>query len=313
MQSITYNNDFANLLASGVGNWQGRNWDPALNVPTFDEYCSKLTASTVQYPATLNLTGTVQSLISAATGYGWPGQGWYHGGPPWFAPGGRPGFAPGNRPGNRPNPQSNLTTAMLNYIGWLNATAVRPCLEDGETLDECYSTHDPTFYALDDIESGSWRSWPYQYCSQWGFLQTGSGVPRSQLPLISRTIDLNYTSIICVEAFNITTPPDTDAINKYGGFDIAYDRLAIIDGLQDPWRPATPHSPAAPPRISTTERPFILIGGQAVHHWDENGLFPNQTVPGVLPPPPVAQTQMDEVAFVKQWMVEAARSFVVKK
>lgn len=135
-------------------------------------------------------------------------------------------------------------------------------------------------------------------------LQTGSGVPKNQLPLISRTIDLDYSSIVCRDSFNITSPPDTQAITKYGGWNISYPRLAIIDGEQDPWRDATPHSLQAPNpnRVSTTDEPFILIQG-AIHHWDENALFPNQTT-ATLPPKPVADTQKAEVAFVKEWLKE---------
>lgn len=135
-------------------------------------------------------------------------------------------------------------------------------------------------------------------------------MPEGQLPLISRTNTLEYESIICVESFNITTPPNTDAINKYGGFAISYPRLAMIDGEQDPWRPATAHaSPfntTALNRTNTASQPFILIEG-AVHHWDENGLFPNETVnvpPNFLPPLPVRNTQSQEIQFVLEWMEE---------
>src|SRR5690606_5770985 len=100
---------------------------------------------------------------------------------------------------------------------------------------------------------------------RWGYLQTGSGVPEDQLPLISRTLDLEYMSIICREAFNINEPADVEIINKHGGFEISYPRLAIIDGEADPWKPATPHADAAPDRESTLSEPFILIPG-AVHH-----------------------------------------------
>src|SRR5262249_24944573 len=147
-------------------------------------------------------------------------------------------------------------------------------------------------------------------CTQWGYLQTGSGAPATQLPLISRTNNLAYEAIICVEAFNITGPSDTDAINQYGGFDISYPRLAFVDREQDPWRPATVHaSPfntAAHNRSSIESEPFILIEG-AVHHWDENGLFPNETVnspPNFLPPLPVRDAQAQEVRFVLEWMRE---------
>lgn len=156
---------------------------------------------------------------------------------------------------------------MLNFIGWLNASLVAPCSKASSTQDQCFSTHNSTYYAQDDI-SQTWRSWPYQYCTQWGFFQTGSGVPADQLPLISRTLTLEYESIICRDAFNITTPPDTEAVNKYGGFGIAYDRLAFVNGEADPWRPATPASPQAPNpnRTSTIDMPFVVISG-AVHHW----------------------------------------------
>ena len=149
-----------------------------------------------------------------------------------------------------------------------------------------------------------------QVCTQWGFLQTGSGAPPDILPLVSRTNTLEYNSIVCVEAFNITTPPDINAINKYGGFGISYPRLAFVDGQIDPWRPATPHaSPfnlTAHNRTSTVSEPFILIA-DAVHHWDENGLFPNETInhpPNFLPPIPVREAQLEEILFLKEWMLE---------
>jgi hypothetical protein len=96
----------------------------------------------------------------------------------------------------------------------------------------------------------------------------GRGVPANQLPLISRTLTLQYESIICRDAFNITTPPNTDAVNKYGGFNIAYNRLTFVNGEVDPRRPSTPASPQAPNpnRMSTANMPFVVISG-AVHHW----------------------------------------------
>jgi hypothetical protein len=127
---------------------------------------------------------------------------------------------------------------------------------------------------------------------------------------------LAYQSIICVDAFNITKPPNIDIINQYGGFEITFPRLAMIDGDRDPWRPATAHaSPfnlAVPNRTSTVSEPFILIEN-ALHHYDENGLFPNQTIPGVLPPPPVAEAQEEEIKFVLEWMKEWERAQQTKR
>ncbi|KAL8711520.1 MAG: hypothetical protein Q9225_007110 [Loekoesia sp. 1 TL-2023] len=268
LEGITYDDDFAQVLSYPIGGWQGRNWDPAVNDPSFYEYCDNITSPSLINNTTANATTTVRQLLTAG------------------------GYA---------NQLSTLTTPMLNFINYIQKNYVTPVLDDGKTLDQQYSTHNQTFYNQDDL-SQTWRSWPYQYCTQWGFLQTGSGVPANKLPLISRLLTLEYNSLICRLAFNITTPPDTDAINKYGGFDIAYDRLAIVDGEQDPWREASPHSTLARDRTSTTERPFLLIEG-AVHHWDENGLLPNETTEA-LPPGPVREVQSEEVAFVRAWLEE---------
>ena len=40
-----------------------------------------------------------------------------------------------------------------------------------------------------------------------------------------------------------------------------------------------------------------------MHHWDENGLFANETT-RALPPGPVRETQMDEAVFARAWMEE---------
>ncbi|KAL2012780.1 hypothetical protein VTN00DRAFT_305 [Thermoascus crustaceus] len=267
---LTYNDDFASILSSALAGWQSRNWDPAVNSPSFSYYCGNITSFSLLYPETAVKESTVRRLI-AAGGY------------------------------SSRRELSYLTKPLLNFIGYINVTAVAPCVRSGQSQDECFTSHNATFYAQDDIGQ-QWRSWPYQYCTEWGFLQTGSGVPQHIMPLISRSVDLEYLSIICRDAFNITTPPDVEAVNKYGGYDISYPRLAIIDGETDPWRPATPHAPMAPPRLNTVEKPFLLIKG-GVHHWDENGLFPNETTPE-LPPRPVKEVQQAELEFVKKWLEE---------
>lgn len=124
-----------------------------------------------------------------------------------------------------------------------------------------------------------------------------------RLPLVSRLLTLEYNALICALAFNITAPPHTARVNnRYGGFGIAYDRLAFVDGEQDPWRGAGVHSPLAKGRESTVQRPFVLIEG-AVHHWDENGVFANETSEGV-PPRSVREVQAMEVAWVRAWLEE---------
>lgn len=266
--NVTRSDDFAGSLIGGISQLQNTNWDPAVNYTDFGTYCDTIGSDVILYNSTISKTDEVIELLKVA-GYS----------------------------------DDLFTTRFLNYIGYINDTVVSACT--GETQDQCLSVYQPAFYQLDDITQ-TWRSWPYQYCFEWGYLQTGSGVPKDQLPLISRLIDIEYSSELCKEAFNITTPSQVDRINKWGGFNISYPRLAIIDGEHDPWRQATPHAIGLPERVSTTSEPFILIA-DAVHHWDENGLFPNETTPD-LPPTPIKDTQKQEVSFVKAWLAEWKQS-----
>ncbi|KAI1171919.1 peptidase S28 [Nemania sp. FL0916] len=266
--NVTHDGDFASAISGGIAGLQSLNWDPTQSSNSFFDYCDTVSNSSLKYPSTEKLRAQVNELIKVG-GYG--------------------------------KEVDSLSNHVLNYIGYYAPTAASCKTAD---QDECFSTYDTSFYAQDDIAQ-SWRLWPYQYCTQWGYLQTGSGVPKNQLPLLSRTIDLDYSSQICQDAFNLTKPADTGAINKYGGFHISYPRLAFVDGEWDPWRAAGVHARELPPRESTTSEPYILIS-KAVHHWDENGLFPNETTP-TLPPAPVADTQSKEASFVKKWLEEFKR------
>lgn len=128
-------------------------------------------------------------------------------------------------------------------------------------------------------------------------------MPVEELPIISRTVDMEYSFKMCKQMFNITTLPDPDYWNKQGGFKFSYPRLAQVVGEEDVWRPATPLADEAKPwPKSTSSEPFILIDG-AGHHWDENGLFPNETSAD-LPPKPIVETQRQEIVFVLEWLKE---------
>ncbi|WPG98747.1 serine carboxypeptidase [Acrodontium crateriforme] len=270
LPNVTHDDDFASALSSGIQGLQSLVWDPAENDDTLYDYCDNLTSEKLAYPSTESLRSTAEHLIK---------EGGY-------------------------SAETELVNQMLNYMGYINATAAQPCVESEETQDQCFSAHESTGYTDISIDNYDSRSWPWQYCTEYGYLQTGSGVPKNQLPVVSRKISVEYESIVCRKAFNLTTPPDTDRINKFGGYDLSYPRLAIIDGEWDPWRPATPHAfgYGAKNRKSTTNEPFLLIP-KAVHHWDEYGLFANETTKS-LPPASIVQVHEQEVAFVKAWMKE---------
>ena len=206
--NVTHDADFANQLAQGVGWWQSLNWDPKVSYPEFYQFCNNITSSDVLYPATESKRAMAHHIVE---------QGGY-------------------------TPNKTLVNQLLNYVGYINFTAVSLCDAEGLTQNQCFTNLNRTYYEQDGQDQAIWRSWSYQYCTEWGYLQTGSGVPANQLPLISRTIDLNYTSAVCREAFHIHHKSRVEEANQYGGYDIRHDRLAIIDGQWDPWRPATPHA-----------------------------------------------------------------------
>jgi hypothetical protein len=109
-------------------------------------------------------------------------------------------------------------------------------------------------------------------CNQWGYFFVAP--PLDQPTIVSRQHTLMYASKVCRVAFppgkhaSVPFMPNVTAVNALGDFDIAEDRLAIIDGEVDPWKPATPHSQYAVDREHSRLRPFLEIQG-GVHHWDE--------------------------------------------
>ncbi|RDX51519.1 peptidase S28 [Lentinus brumalis] len=193
-----------------------------------------------------------------------------------------------------------VSNATFNYAKYINRTSSScPIAQQ----DECFGTiTNKEFYEQTDL-SQTWRLWNFQVCTQWGFLMTPP--PDPKIPrIISNLLTKDYAALSCTlsyppgEHFTVPKEPDVEAVNKLGGYHIAADRLAIIDGQDDPWRGDTPHSPdpAAHPRPDTTLRPFKLIP-TAVHHWDENGLADPSAEPAFI------QTiHHQEIAFVKAWL-----------
>ncbi|KAH7305959.1 serine carboxypeptidase S28-domain-containing protein [Stachybotrys elegans] len=262
---VSSDTDFAAALRGGIYDLQSYNWDPEISGDSFFEYCDLVSNNTNQFPELEEKRSAVEELITVA-GYG--------------------------------DEVDPLADRMLNYIGSLGY-ALRRC---GGTADECFGFGDREFYAQDDT-SETWRLWPYQVCTEWGYLQTGSGAPDDVLPMISRLVDLEYSSQICRETFGMTGVANVSNINKYGGFDIAYDRLMFLDGEWDPWRAAGVQAVTQEPRESTPRQPVVLID-DAVHHWDENGVFPNETRPGIPP-----QAVVDAKAAIEEFVLEMLKEW----
>ncbi|KAF9892693.1 hypothetical protein FE257_001095 [Aspergillus nanangensis] len=277
------NDQFTGFLSYGLDSFQSRNWDPAIGDLTFRRYCDNITSSELLYPDTAAVRPTLESLVKVA------------------------GYDSSN---------DEFITGLLNHIGLLNATVFTPqkdtlCPKQPAAPDASASS---TAQGPQPLNKTSDVSWSYQVCTEWGYFTTGASVPADIMPVISRVQDLATLSSFCATTYGITTPPDTDRINQYGGWNFSYPRVAIIDGLADPWREATPHADGTAARESTNEEPFLLIEIDAddvwdgvrgaVHHWDQNGLSEEQRRNGVVPPKAVQKVQREVERFVGVWLKE---------
>jgi len=255
--------DFASVLTYPLSSWQERNWDPAVGSTTFDDFCATLNGE----------TPTVQDTERTV-----------------LLPGGQ-----------------KVNVALLSYAKWIRENVVNLCSQDtGMTIEDCFGTNDDSRYQVADLGQ-DWRLWVFQFCTQWGYLTTAppNGIPT----IISRLLDIDYEHKICTQAFppgkyyQVPPLPNVTAVNALGGYNIAADRLAFIDGEVDPWRPYTPHSNygGAMERDDTLLRPFKIIPG-GVHHWDENGLMD-----GAREPKDIRQIHDETIEFVKAWLKDWER------
>ncbi|KAF1955060.1 hypothetical protein CC80DRAFT_493402 [Byssothecium circinans] len=264
---VTDNSDFTAYLG-GIPGWQGTNWDPKLNSPTTFNYCNNISPKLL-YPEFEAKRSTVATLVAAA---GYPAN------------------------------DTATENIILNQIAYLNRTTLAGWAVSNKTQDQYFTQLDASFWQATDLASSeAYRSWYYQVCTEWGYIQTGN-TPPSIKPIVSRTQTLEYLTFFCRAGYNITTPPDLERVNKYGGFDIEAPHLAIIGGNADPWRMATPLRYGPQTRNSTTEKPWLEIT-HGVHHWEENGIFENETTP-TLPPPQVVYAQQFLKNFVIEWVKE---------
>ncbi|PLB51285.1 hydrolytic enzymes of the alpha/beta hydrolase fold protein [Aspergillus steynii IBT 23096] len=274
---------FASSLSVGLDDFQGRNWDPAIGSLGFRRYCDNITATDLLYPETKKVEDSIKQIVDVA------------------------GYDAENE---------TFVTQILNHVGFLDKLVFSYSDAD---LDST-SDSDPNPIASNNstakpLPKSSGTSWSYQVCTEWGYFTTGTGVPNDTLPLISRVLDIPALSSFCPSQFGITTPPQVENINQHGGYDFSFPRVAIIDGLADPWRDATPHADGTAKRESSDEEPFILLDiaaedvwdgvRGAVHHWDQNGVVGNQT--GVVPKE-VKEVQKEVVRFVGVWLEKWSES-----
>ncbi|EAW14580.1 putative extracelular serine carboxypeptidase [Aspergillus clavatus NRRL 1] len=274
---------FAAALSDQLGAFQGRNWDPAVGSGAFQLYCKNITSPISLYQHNATIEAWTKEIVSVA---------------------------------QYDATNASLVTGLLNYAGYLNASTFSRLRQDASQTDRTSRRLSTAAAAPQPrpLDKSMMTSWSYQVCTEWGYFMPGSTVPPDRLSLVSRLLTLPKVSAFCRADFGITGRPDTGRINKHGGFNFSYARAAIIDGLADPWREATPHADGARPRTSTDDEPFILVDiaaeevwdgiRGAVHHWDQNGLSDEDLGQGKRLPRGIVELHQEIKRFVGLWLAQ---------
>ncbi|KAJ3574762.1 hypothetical protein NP233_g1547 [Leucocoprinus birnbaumii] len=80
------------------------------------------------------------------------------------------------------------------------------------------------------------RSWMWQYCSEYGFYQRGDR--NNPLSIETAFLSLDLFQKQCNDAFKTAIPasPQTQKVNKYGGWGMNPSNVLFTNGEFDPWR-----------------------------------------------------------------------------
>ncbi|KAK8134621.1 peptidase S28 [Apiospora sp. TS-2023a] len=216
--------DFMNQVATPLGLWQRRSWNPALeDHAAWEGFCRNLTRGiALEDPGRTGRGGLEYQYL---------------------------------------DPRQELqfrTQSMSNY-----AYYIRHYLAVGHQRDPSQTRMDMNAFDQHDqvsimgeirrnrTESQKtdlgqvWRLWYWQACTEWGYFSTAEPAP---LPaMLSRSLNLYYLTEVCRFAFNF--PDDyrvpVERINQYGNVTLEAPRLLFVNGELDPWLDITAHSPLA--------------------------------------------------------------------
>ncbi|KAI0365716.1 peptidase S28 [Pilatotrama ljubarskyi] len=261
LAQLRHDEDFVSLLESPLGAWQGKVWDPEVGSTRWDEFCAALDKPFSPWTESDVIAYEEDTGLVVVT------------------------------------EKLSVPLPVYNYAQYIKKNYVSQCPPG--SIEDCFGTFDDTKFQSTDLDQ-TWRLWVFQVCTEWGYFSTAPppGHPR----IVSRRLTLEYESKICKQAyppgkhFVVPPLPNVTAVNVLGDYDIEADRLAIIDGEVDPWRPVTPHSEYARDRVDTILRPFKLIPN-AVHHYDEYGRRNMSEEP-----PEIQLIHEEMIGFVVAWL-----------
>ncbi|KAF2857234.1 hypothetical protein K470DRAFT_223779 [Piedraia hortae CBS 480.64] len=183
-----------------------------------------------------------------------------------------------------------------NYANYIKSYMIPTCKD---SIQSCYGTQNQSKWA--DATNSADRSYLYSTCTEGGAYQAA---PKRGPSLISRVLDVNRTQQWCTWAFppgKYNKIPPTPKMSQCG--DIVADRLARIDGDQDPWLDLCYYSHNAPERYTYSEEdaimhPHMLITGGG-HHWDSHGILNVEAEPQFI-----REAHHWEIRIVKRWLAD---------
>jgi hypothetical protein len=272
----TSNELFVQQLAQGVTEWQSRSWNPPNGSLFFHDFCGNITTSDHLLYQNIAPTEDFFKGVIGLAGYNVSDK--------------------------------ELVTRVVNQAGFFKNRLykfINPSTSSSSSSGEIAATNDTVLPRIDGY------NWIYQQCTEWGNFYTGAGYPEHIRPLISRLINVASQTTICA-MFDVTSPPDIQRINRYGGLNFTFPRVAAIGGFADPWREATPLAEELYPlRPSTDDEPVIQIDLHedevydgmrgAVHHWEIIGET-TDTFPVGLPPKGITDAWNEIIRFVGVWL-----------
>ncbi|KAF3920980.1 hypothetical protein ABW20_dc0103123 [Dactylellina cionopaga] len=161
----------------------------------------------------------------------------------------------------------DIEVGIRNFAVWTAASVRGDC--GNSNVTSCLSTWDESGYEGTELSDG-WKLWPWQVCTEWGYLMPGA--PPGFPTLMPRIVDLKYLRRMC--QYNFGFPADfvidTSKVLQYGSYNLTAPRLMYIDGTHDPWLYATPHSLYSPQKDVVNDLNVFIK--ESWHHNDENGL-----------------------------------------
>lgn len=162
LPNITLDTDWVNALHIPLGSWQARNWDDSVGSNEFFNFCDAITEG-VEQEETKESAILVQAIRSVF---------------PSFPSDPRKAFA-----------------SFSAYAGYIKENIASMCPE-GVAQDDCFGTD---VYDGDDLSEAPWKSWSYQFCTEWGYFM--GCAPKGHPSLVSSLITPDYTGQICRKAF----------------------------------------------------------------------------------------------------------------